>query len=801
MIWSDKTKQYLKFQKDIELKKILTLCLITATLFACTSSDNAKKEADLVEPRYKTFVEESISRYMTTPDEFEDYLFLAVSSEKSQEEIINALRDISKIPDSEITSLIDFILQKSEIDALPYSDEEGGKQQTDALLQSSLNLFSKSSASPYFTKTVIDTWLDTAGCLVPDQLDRLSKRDDGFRLILENGGLSRCPEAVSWVYTNFDNTAAIDLFVINETHLGDTHKLLLSKRLFENDLITTDENTRLYLTGLYLDSLYKLGYVPEYESVLQSLPDSIRNKLIRGVNFNEAIELNGYSYPLEGAYFHFYYETLAEFLTKGNKDRAEAFKNSHFVESLHTSDLLNSLIENYSSNVDLYDYFIGSSTSSFYDENEGAYWKLKGQAPGFRMLGAKIAIDNGYAHIGNSLANSISLNSALAGTYQSAWNEVLSEHVSYENHREFITQIDDARVVWLRHTNQLVGFEEEQSNNTNPVSLFTHNRNVYFKERLMSAGDDTPNTHLQSTANLSLPIQDWSVVRVDQDGEEAFVIYQNHDVDPVGEVSGGGYWLIHSTDNGVTWSNPLYLGIQANQPYEVVRDSKLSMRDGEFIRIEVKSAAIDPTSISFPPVGLRIDTDERSFYLEYKLSDIYKDSDNDGLTDILEEKLGLNALVEDTDEDGLIDSKDPLPFVKYSADPNDYSFLLETVLDNIVGFEEQAIVVNSRSDQMIPLPEDRAEIDKMYTLFLMGNRDNYTNLQLPVRTIVLSSQEIARVRDKWGIFYPIYIELFVNKSSNKAYVKWSAGWAGGTIIFEKSNSSSWTVKDGSHWIT
>jgi hypothetical protein len=782
------------------LKKILVLSLLVF-LTACSSKNVPEKKIDLVEPKYKTFVEQSYSQYMSHPDEFEDYLYLAVTSGKFESEIIEELNAKTGFETAETSVLISFILQKSEIHKLHYGDKAGRQRLTDQLLERSNQLFALTDYSQAFVRVIIDTWIDTAQCLRPSQLQNIAKRSDGFDTILAHGGLwRRCPDAVAWTYSNYVNTTPIDLYVINETALGKVNKLILSKRLFEDTSLTKDQNTGLYLAALYLNSLYELGYVSEYKNVFDQLSPEQKSQLIAGVEFKNSIDLNGYPYPVEGTKYNFYYEMLSEMIVKGKTSDAESFRQSQFNSQMHSNAFLNSLLAKFSEEDDLFDYFMGTSTKVISGSEKGAFWKLEGEAPGFRILAAKLAIDKGYLDMGTSLINTINLNSKSEGSYQKMWHEVLEPQLKFDNQGGFIARLDKDRVDWLDSIKELLGYQSMLTGDKGGITLFSNARGIYFKERTMPEGE-IPSSDARSLSNdITLPVDDWSVVRVEKDEQDVFVVYQNHDVDPVGEVSGGGYWMIHSSNNAVTWSTPVYLGIQANQPYEIVSDSHLSMKHGDIFRIEVKRAEIDPTSITFPPVGLRIQTDSASLYLEYKLTDLYRDSDNDGLTDILEEKLGLNAFAADSDQDGLIDSKDPLPFVKFSAQHNEYSFLLDTIIQKVVGYEEQGIVVNPSDTKPISLPEDRANIDKMYTLFLNGNRDNYSNLQLPVRTIVLSSEEISAIREKWGVFYPINIELFVNKASTKAYVNWSAGWTGGTIIFEKSHKR-WKIKDESNWIT
>jgi hypothetical protein len=131
----------------------------------------------------------------------------------------------------------------------------------------------------------------------------------------------------------------------------------------------------------------------------------------------------------------------------------------------------------------------------------------------------------------------------------------------------------------------------------------------------------------------------FNVVRIDWKGQQVAAIVVSQALDPVGELSSGGYWVLLSRDGGATWGAPLYTGLRLNQPYVVRPLSALPMFDGDHLRVEVEIRELDPESIIFPPIGLAPKRVEKGLFLDLPLAALARDSDGDGLTDIIETRL------------------------------------------------------------------------------------------------------------------------------------------------------------------
>ncbi|QSX30177.1 hypothetical protein JYB88_00385 [Shewanella cyperi] len=288
--------------------------------------------------------------------------------------------------------------------------------------------------------------------------------------------------------------------------------------------------------------------------------------------------------------------------------------------------------------------------------------------------------------------------------------------------------------------------------------------------------------HAEAFRNLELPVPPWSVVRIAESNDDIYVIYINHDVDPVGQFPGGGYWLIYSTDKGHTWSSPNYLGLSEYQPYEIVRDSGLPIREGEYLNLEVNRAS----DFNSPSIALRGQAAANTLYLQFHWQDLVQDSDGDGLNDILEDKLGLNPLVADTDGDGLGDSLDPMPGVKFRPEADDVAKVMQMAMERIVEQKQEFLPINRNPHLPVSLSPTAAAVEHSQTLFVTGDSNNFVSLGLPMRVIVMSTAEAKAAGDKWGDFYPLDIRLFINKAKTKAHVLWATDFRGEEVLeFEK----------------
>jgi hypothetical protein len=306
---------------------------------------------------------------------------------------------------------------------------------------------------------------------------------------------------------------------------------------------------------------------------------------------------------------------------------------------------------------------------------------------------------------------------------------------------------------------------------------------------------------------IDIPLPDsFSLVRAEKSRDRIFAVCLSSAVDPGGEVSRGGYWLLRSTDGGHNWLDPLYLGFQDHGPYVVREKARMSMFIDNAVRLEVDVEELDPESIFFPPVALRSRREAHDVYIDIPLADLERDSDGDGFPDLLEMKLQTDASRADTDGDGLGDRFDDFPQVSARAEPHALAAIVVDVLKRVAGYEHAGIVemtANGKDGGDILL-RDRARASQGSLLFkfIDGEASLFAGLRTEEQTIVVNDAQIAELRARFGPFYPLsFPAILVDESGTRAFVEWSAGWTGGSLMYQRTKDGVWEGKELGGWIT
>ncbi|MFY0528401.1 hypothetical protein ACN28I_36330 [Archangium gephyra] len=111
-------------------------------------------------------------------------------------------------------------------------------------------------------------------------------------------------------------------------------------------------------------------------------------------------------------------------------------------------------------------------------------------------------------------------------------------------------------------------------------------------------------------------------LRAERSGERILLLALSQRLDPAGEVSGGGYWLLDSRDGGKTWGSILYTGLRQYRPYELAKKSSLPMLDGDTLRLEASVRELEEKSITFPPLGLKTKREKKNLFLQASLPEL-----------------------------------------------------------------------------------------------------------------------------------------------------------------------------------
>lgn len=435
--------------------------------------------------------------------------------------------------------------------------------------------------------------------------------------------------------------------------------------------------------------------------------------------------------------------------------------------------------------VDPFDLFIGNGES-------GLVWTVGGATPAAERATADFFAAQGYADISREMRANMC--------------EARSEELAGKEAGGLPPRVQELRATYAAEFKQdwfASGFcTHQQVSQPNVARVAADYIEQPLPENLRTV---RPKDAAGDEAEQPSCIENVAVVRCDTSGERWAAISTSGDVDPTGEIGAGGYWLHVSHDRGATWDRPLYLGLQQFQPYVVPGTSRLPMLSGSMLQLEVQVRELDPASITFPPVALRAGREADDLYIERSLDDLARDSDHDGLTDLLEDKLRSNPLSADTDRDGLDDASDPLPGISLQAPPPADADVIARIVEHILGYDAGAIRLGVAADDDKDLfaglekgPDGRTA----RVTFLRADKSLFGGLLLPAPVVVLDAQDLAYLNARYGIHFPVRLPSpWFNKSRTKAVVHWSAGWTGGTLLFTKQASGGWKVEEVQRWIT
>lgn len=190
---------------------------------------------------------------------------------------------------------------------------------------------------------------------------------------------------------------------------------------------------------------------------------------------------------------------------------------------------------------------------------------------------------------------------------------------------------------------------------TSPV---TNNPFTSIYERYQDKSYDFDQSFKDSVAGLLRAY----VLRYDSINNFHVVFYSDNKYD-----SHLGYWVGISNDNGLTWQR-YYTGIGDCRPYYIKYKPQISLIKNDSI-IEIEAAEVKQISQeALPSSPAEYGLTKDNLLIQININALKKDSDNDGLTDLVEEKLFTNPFSKDTDKDGIDDFKDTNPRYKNKKD-------------------------------------------------------------------------------------------------------------------------------------
>jgi len=282
-----------------------------------------------------------------------------------------------------------------------------------------------------------------------------------------------------------------------------------------------------------------------------------------------------------------------------------------------------------------------------------------------------------------------------------------------------------------------------------------------------------------------------------KDSIEAF-IYGSYEYDRFSwSGESPGIWVAYSENSGKDW-NYYYTGITQRQPVFLKFYSQIPLIK-EKGKLEIEACLLRQLSpFSHPGPGPSYECVKDEIYLVFDIDVIAKDSDGDGLTDIVENKLYTDKFNKDTDGDGIPDNLDLNPRVHYPR--TEKSKIYEAILNEKIDwndkkgtgkllFSENTAYFVTDSTETILIVTDNEDLmgiqpEKYRVVFMTPNE--YQN-----KTYIYNT-ELNTMR-----FSPLF-KVDYKKDTYKmtySYKTW-----GSTYLIKKTKKG-WTIQIISMWIS
>jgi hypothetical protein len=254
-----------------------------------------------------------------------------------------------------------------------------------------------------------------------------------------------------------------------------------------------------------------------------------------------------------------------------------------------------------------------------------------------------------------------------------------------------------------------------------------------------------------------------------------------------------GIWIGYSENNGKTW-NYFYTGIVQKQPVYIKPYSQRSLIKDNGV-LEIDACLLKQlTRFSHPGPGPKYKCVKDGIYVILDINIIAKDSDGDGLSDIVEDKFYTDKYNIDTNGNGIPDNNDPNPRVNYPR--TEKSKIYEAILNNEIEWERGGY--NGKKGKLI-FKEDLVYVsDASQTVLIRTDDKDLMGIKRSKSRIIFMSREESK-KDSKG--YSTLLErrsltpLFKVDGMKDTYkIGESFGTASRTLLIRKTDEG-WTIEE------
>ena len=191
-------------------------------------------------------------------------------------------------------------------------------------------------------------------------------------------------------------------------------------------------------------------------------------------------------------------------------------------------------------------------------------------------------------------------------------------------------------------------------------------------------------------------------------------------------------WVAYSPDGGESWEY-YYTGIVQRQPIFVKWYSKLPLFNAEG-DLQIEACLLRQMSsyiLPFGSPGFNVQKD--GLLLTLDLETLRKDSDGDGLTDIVEARFRTDPDKADTDGDGIPDNLDLNP--RFALPRTEKTVIMEAVIEDYI--------LNIHTDTLsdLQIPEPNYASDTTETVLIVSNSPDNQSIQPKSHRIIILTEE------------------------------------------------------------
>jgi hypothetical protein len=281
-------------------------------------------------------------------------------------------------------------------------------------------------------------------------------------------------------------------------------------------------------------------------------------------------------------------------------------------------------------------------------------------------------------------------------------------------------------------------FEFEKMGNYTPYSdslLLTPYQDSINKVMFNPANSDSITMH---KPELVGKIEKFKILKHEKNGAIEAFIYANNKFEDVYFGYLVGIWVAFSTNNGKTWEY-LYTGIVQHQPLFLKWYSNIPLIKSE-TNLQIEACLVRQlTQFSHPAINpISYEVIKDGLRLTLNLTTLRKDTDNDGLTDIVEKKLYTNLNNKDTDGDRIPDNLDLNP--RFSVKRTNRTIIFESAVNDNMLVDTTGVSVSS-----LKIPEINHTTDTTETVLIVTDNPDIQSIQpTSKRVIILSETEYKK---------------------------------------------------------